>query len=156
MGRPARQMYADEYKALRNDEYRVALNETNDCTVVALAAATGRSYKLAYDAMAMEGRLHGKGSHSAAMIQAAANLGFDCKRVCINEIIDRYPLPHRNVLTNVTSHHPDRFADCWPKGTFLMFSRSHVLCVKDGVNLDWSRGRALRIISMFEVVPKKV
>ena len=67
-------------------------------------------------------------------------------------MIARYPGAHK-ALRNVTTHHPERFSDVWRDGkTYLMYTRGHVLAIVNGVNHDWTRGRAKRCKALYEVV----
>lgn len=153
MPRPTKISRAEGYLSLRDDAARVAIGETNDCTVVAIAAATGLPYLTCHNAMAKRGRKDKSGSSIIETLNAISDLGFVCERVDAYAIIDGYPAPHRDVLVSVTTHHPDRFPNHWPKGTFLMFTRGHALCIKDGVNMDHTRGTAKRAIAIFRVKP---
>lgn len=51
-------------------------NETNDCTVVAVAIVTGKTYPEAHKAMADAGRKRGRGAHCWQYEQALNALGF--------------------------------------------------------------------------------
>lgn len=129
------------------------LGETNDCTVRALSIAAGISYEEAHALLAAEGRKNGKGIYFKSMfIPILARLGFHAQRVALHEIIATYPGVHSG-LKSVTTHHPARFAKVWPKGTFMMFTPRHVLTIKDGVNHDWTKGRAIRAESLWRVTP---
>jgi len=125
-----------------------------DCAVMALANACEVSYGRAQALLANLGRKRNEGTPIALIRKAGVALGFALVRVPLENFIACYPKPHRDVLKSVTSHHPDRFpnAICWAESTYLMSTAGHVLCIKDGKNLDWSRSRALRAESMDLVV----
>ena len=125
--------------------------ETNDCTVKAVAITTGASYEDAHWALAEFGRKNGHGAQISQTVGALGLLGCTARRVRIGEIIDSYPKPHCNVLKNITTHHPDRFASVWPAGAYLLFTAGHVAAVVDGENHDWTRGSAKRVEEMFIV-----
>lgn len=121
------------------------IGETNDCTVVALAAATDMPYKTAHTLLAQRGRKPRRGFSMCWVEDALNELGFKATRIEAREKIDQYPSPHNN-LRGVTSHHPDRFNKVWNDGQRYMFvTPRHVLAVVDGGVVDWSRGRSLRV-----------
>lgn len=140
---------SSEWKKLQ--EISGWVGEKNDCGVKAIAIATGADYGTVRVLMRKHGRKDGSGSPIEAMQATIRELGFECELYDFDQIIARYPAPH-NKLRSVTTHHPVRFAKVWPKGTFLLFSRGHVACIKDGVTHDWSQGRALRSQQMWKIV----
>lgn len=140
-------------EALAIRDQSAAFGEKNDCTVRAISLAAGISYAEAHALLAAEGRKQGHGVHFKSMfIPMLARLGFHAQRVNLHEIIATYPGVHSG-LKNVTTHHPARFAKVWPKGTFIMFTARHVLAIKDGVNHDWTKGRAIRCESLWRITP---
>jgi len=79
-----------------------AVGENNDCSVKALAATCGVSYKEAQIALSNLGRRKGCGTSVFNILEAVKALG--CKAVTINKkrFIEKYPSPH-NTLKNVAS-----------------------------------------------------
>lgn len=135
-------------------EQSAARGEHNDCTVKALAVACNVSYDDAHQALEANGRKHRDGAYFHTIRAAVEQLGYKLNVIDPAGIIASYPKPHCDKLKNVTTHHPDRFASVWPKGTFLLFPAGHVAAIVDGQNHDWTRGRANRVQSMYEVVEK--
>src|SRR5688572_11915729 len=128
-----------------------AICETNDCTVVAFAAACGITYDVAHETLERLGRKPRKGVHMYKVLGAARALGFKVEEVSMQEMIAKYPRPH-NQLRCVTSHHPDRFHRAWADGhNYWLRNRGHVLAIVNGVTVDWSRGRALRGRTLWRV-----
>lgn len=129
---------------------RNMMNETNDCTVVALSVVTGMSYPEAHKAMQAQGRKPGKGSNGIEKALAAA--GFKLKRVNIQSIIDKFPKPHCDVLKNFTTHHPRRFPGCIDKSkVYMAYTNRHVLGIREGEVRDWSINTSLRVYALWEV-----
>lgn len=143
----------------RTEEYTImrsasnAFDERNDCTVVASAIACGVTYAEAHKALEKFGRKKGKGVSIMKMVTAIKEeLGFFVKLVPASEFISRYPKGHRDVLKHVTTHHPERFNDVWADGnTYIFFTTDHVAAVVNGVNHDWTKGRAKRVQAIFRV-----
>lgn len=141
---------AATYTALRSAT--AEHNESNDCAVIAIAATTGSTYAEAHKALRLAGRTARKGVLRSQIFEALSLLGYAAvsKRSC--EFIMRYPSSHQ-ILKNVTTHHPERFNKVWADGSnYLLFTKGHVAGVVNGVNADWTKGRANRVIGIFEVI----
>jgi hypothetical protein len=153
MPRPQCQSKSEVYTAIT--QQRLA-GETNDCTVVATAAALNLPYAEAHALIQKHfGRKAGKGCQfwGEALRQLLAEKGFRAQHAFRYEFINNYPGVHKN-LKSVTTHHPDRFPEAWADGhTYLLYTRGHVLCVKNGLNCDWSRGKAKRVTQIWRIVP---
>jgi hypothetical protein len=126
--------------------------ETNDCSVKAVALAAGVSYKVARDELANKGRKPRKGAYTNQIHGSLMVLGKAVRRVEPEYFIHQYPGAHKN-LRNVTTHQPQRFNKVWADGkTYLLYTPRHVLVVVNGVNHDWTVGKAKRVTSIYEVV----
>lgn len=141
---------SEKYTAL--NDVSTAMGENNDCSVIALAAVTGKPYTTARAALAEQGRRPGRGVSIDQIHAALKSLGFRAERIDLQERIARYPGAHA-ALKNVTTHHPDRFPAVWAEGTFLFYTRRHVAAVVDSVNHDWTRGRAQRVRAVYLITP---
>lgn len=142
----------NEYMNLARDSSM--MNETNDCSVKAVAAVTGCSYREAHAALAQAGRRNRHGVTTVTIHRAISALGFHCIALDTDEIIAQYPKAHR-ILKSVTTHHPERFNKVWSKlGNVLMYSRCHVSASCNGRLHDWAKGRSLRVHSAYKVVRK--
>ena len=114
------------------------LNETNDCTVRALVATTGRTYEDCHRALKQHGRRNRRGAYRHQWEKAANDLGF--------------------ILVDVTRNNPGRTIKTatryFPRGRkFIMQVRGHVAGFNGVEVLDWAKGRQHRIRQIFEVVP---
>jgi hypothetical protein len=130
------------------------MGERNDCAVRAVAAATGRAYDEVHAMFKAEGRRDAKRTLTSITWKVLTQLGFRVESRYAIDFIAKYPGNHRYALKSVTTHHPDRFKNVWADGkTYLMFTPGHVLAIVNGVNHDWTRGRALRATAICEVLP---
>lgn len=141
-----------EYNNLASASY--SLHEANDCAVKAVAAVCGVTYEEAHATLKSFGRKDRKGTRVVLIDRAIKHFGKKLERVPASHFISRYPKGHRDVLVNVTSHHPERFNKVWKDGeSYLMYvsGGSHVLAIVDGVNHDWTKGSAKIACRIFKV-----
>lgn len=151
MPRIARRSLTEDFEALHADSR--AHNETNDCAVKAVAAACNVPYADAHRVMKNLGRQDRRGTQLHITMRACQHFGFKMVARFAEEFISQYPKSHQ-ILKSVTTHHPDRFAKVWADGKTYMFrTQGHILTIKNGRNCDWTRGRAMRCIDIYEVVP---
>ncbi len=128
--------------------------ETNDCTVKALALATGIPYEEAHTDLARRGRKRGKGTNFFDVTEAIKARGFEIARVSPESFIRRYPKSHQ-ILQNITTHHPERFSRVWRDGhTYLASVGGHCLTIVNGVTHDWTRGRSRRIRLIYRITKR--
>lgn len=128
--------------------------ENKDCSVRAVAVVCGLSYEAALAALAAVGREPGRGAPASRIREAIESLGFQLERVDLQERIAQYPGAHAN-LKNVTTHHPARFPKVWADGeAYLFYTDRHVAGVTNGVNHDWTLGRACHVESIYRVFRK--
>ena len=148
----------------RSDRWR----ERNDCTVKALAIATGKTYEQAHGALALRGRNFRKGTTMSAMFLAASDLGFTKKEIYCRHFSERDHLfaPDKErakkmrrtrwakgkTIKSIKPYLPKR-------GAFLIQTSTHVLCVRAGEVHDWTSDRRHRIVKVHQIsragVPKK-
>lgn len=142
--------YSEVYQQLASKASH--MGEENDCTVKALALATGISYEEAHADLAARGRVKGEGFNNLALRIAITERDMDLVRVDPYSIIDQYPGRHSTKLY-ITTHHPARFPQVWQNGKkYLMFTSGHVLVIDNGVTLDWSIKNSLRCFDLYEIV----
>jgi hypothetical protein len=152
MPRPTTQSRSEVFAA--HLVQRRDMGERNDCAVRAVAAATGRPYDEIRAMFEAQGRHAGCGTPIWVTWSVLERLGFRAERRDARDFIAQYPGAHAAALKSVTTHHPDRFKSVWANGkTYLMLTPGHILAVVNGVNHDWTRGRALRAIAIYEVLP---
>jgi len=126
-------------------------NEKNDCTVVAVSAATGHSYSEAHSAMADAGRKRHKGAKPHQTISALKALGFKTKNITISAIQKNYPPKYRP--NTITPSQVRMLQNVWKDGkTYICFTASHALTIIDGEVIDWTDGRCHRITKICEVI----
>lgn len=131
-----------------------ANNDANDCAVRAIAAATNTPYERVHAMMADMGRKHKRGTPWDIIWGTLHDLGFVRIQRSSQDFIRQYPGSHATALKSVTTHHPDRFPGVWKNGKAYIFNTDrHVAAIVDGVNHDWTRGRACRVRAIWEIVP---
>lgn len=123
-----------------------AHNETNDCTVRAITAATGLTYDQVHAAMKARGRKNRKGSSIATMQDACNDLGFQMRQLNSDEYSAKTILTAQRDRKLKAINHAGR-------GVILNV-RGHVAGMVEGEILDWAEGRRHRIRSVFEVIAK--
>lgn len=131
------------------------LGERGDCAVRAIAAVTGTEYAVVHAMMAEQGRKNRRGTPWEIIWGTLDQLGYATVEVAPHEFICQYPGAHATALKSVTTHHPDRFPAVWRNGKAYIFNTPrHVAAIVDGVNHDWTRGRACRAVRIWEIVKK--
>lgn len=136
----------EQYKALADAE-----GETRDCVPRAVAAATGVPYPDVIKVFAEIGRKSRRGTSIYLMQCAVKRLGFSL----VTMRLSHFNPPKRAARGKhgITSHHPDRFPHMWnDQGKLICWNRDHAWAVVDGVNVDWSRGRSLRVDQIYKVI----
>lgn len=144
--------YSDAYMKMQATSREIG--ENKDCTVKAISAATDVDYMTVHAVLQMCGRRNGRGATMSIQRAALNKLGYDIVEVSVLTMIRQYPGSHSN-LKSVTTHHPERFNKVWADGNnYLLYTIGfrHVACVKNGINVDWTRGTAKRIERMYKVV----
>jgi hypothetical protein len=154
MAKIDRTSWSEEFTSLA----REAISERNDCSLKAIAIATGTPYLVVKREVAVRGRRSGRGTSLDVSRSTIESLGFSIREWQQSDheyLISRYPGIHAG-LRHVTTHHPRRFAAVWRPvvgdRTLVMASRTHMLCYKSGRVHDWSINRAIRIVHIWEVV----
>lgn len=110
--------------------------ETNDCAVISVVAATGKSYAEVHTAFQKLGRKY-RGSAQLYMIERVINdLGF-----CMY-----------NVTYSVKARTMKRVGFELKSGTFLVGTPGHIACLRDGEVIDWTEGRCHRICEAYLIV----
>lgn len=142
--------YAMSYNTA--SEISQAMGESNDCAVKAIAIATQTDYRTVHAMLKAAGRKDRKGTHFQAIKKVVGQLGFEMEQLAgqrsysFDEVAGRYAkLVGRAVKT--AKHYLIR-------GEFLVFTRGHVLAVRDGVAEDWTAERGHRVTHIFKVVSK--
>ena len=119
-------------------EARKELDETNDCTVMALSIACSVTYREAHEALKEAGRPHQKGCRMPTQLAALVSLGRTLKRV---------DMPKAKTMISLGRTLPSR-------GIFWAYTskRRHVAACRGGVVLDWSANTRYRVQEVYRVV----
>ena len=145
----------------RSDKWR----ESNDCTVKALAIATGKTYEQAHGALALRGRNFRKGVTMSVFFQAVNDLGFTEKEIYRHSLIRLSD----NEFHHLNDHHEEMVKKMrrtrWAKGrtmksieahlpkrgVYIVQTSRHVLCVRAGQIHDWTKNRQHRITNVHHI-----
>jgi hypothetical protein len=144
----------DGFLALKVE--RQAHNEHRDCTVIAIAAVTGKPYAECREALARAGRRSRRGCYPEQQEAALRELGFKVRTWTSSEMVEMcrsYPLKG---IPGITTHHPRRFPKQWAQHAgrkLLFYSRGHVSAFVGGVVQDWAINRSKRVVRIKEVLP---
>ena len=112
-------------------------NDNNFCAVVAVAVAANKKFCKIKSMLEKEGRKHRQGTPISYTTKVLNKLGYRLERY------DGYSWP--KTLTTATRMLPS-------KGTFLLRTRSHITCIKDGVMEDWAAtGSRKRVYAIYQV-----
>ena len=131
-----------------------SFNEKNDCSVIAIAAATGCTYSDAHDAMRTAGRKPRKGAKNHQILAALESLGFTYSEHSIESLQTHYP--KKNKPKTITPSQVRQYPHIWQNDkTYLFFTNYHVLTVKNGDVIDWTDGRCHRVNYVVEVHGKR-
>ena len=129
-----------------------SMGEDNDCSVIAIATVCQVSYTQAHETCKKFGRQANGGMFNYDISRAIKSLGFTLTEVKPSDFIRQYPKGHCDVLKNVTTHHPERFNKVWADGeTYVVYCKGHVLAVVNGVNHDWTKGKAKLVIGIYKI-----
>lgn len=125
------------YLSLKEEQNKLFPHEKNDCTVKALAAAASIDYPTAHNALLRRGRKNGQCFRSCFIIEELKKLGKSVKDVT--------PLvvPHTKTVRAFGARNY--------RGTYLIRTKGHILCSKNGIVQDWTVGRCHRILNVWRV-----
>jgi hypothetical protein len=112
-------------------------HENNDCTVKALAIATGLDYSVVHAAFTKAGRKNRKGCNRRITKIAAAALGFDMEPTVFS------------AKTAITVERDRRLQS----GRYVIGMTRHLAAMVDGKLHDWSKGRRKRINNVWTLTP---
>lgn len=133
---------------------RDSFSEKNDCTVVALALATGLPYAVCHKALADQGRKPGKGAFDFQWKAAAKALGFELRRWTSAEMVAMVQSYPKKGIAGITTHQPRRFPKCWANtGKLILHSRRHVSACINGEVQDWAINNSKQVHAIYEVLP---
>lgn len=117
------QLYNELYR-VANKYYRERCNETNWCTVIATAVATGVSFGKARSMLFKHGnRVNGKGTYIPLVHTTLLAMGYKAER------IEDYK---SKTLISIQREFAKK------SGTYFVYTGRHVTAIKDGVCEDWA------------------
>lgn len=130
-------MTRDEHNATVWDASR-SMGEQRDCTIKALAIATGLHYDDVHAAAAKQGRKRGKGMKRHQTIATAKALGF-----ALEHVTDYRAKTARTIERD----------KCLQSGAFIIGMTRHLAAMVDGKLIDWSQNGLKRINGVYSVTP---
>ena len=116
--------------------------DTNFCSVIAMAVGCEIAFSRARAIMAKHiARQNGRGTYRHHALKLITNMGYEVREVSV----------HSRTLKTVQRELAGT------EGTYFVYTRGHVSCVKDGVMQDWSRNdirpSSKRIENVFKIIP---
>ena len=111
------------------------MNETNDCSIIAVAITTRRSYAEVHKVFKRLGRKPRRGVHMHTIRSAFSILGFDLEK-------SEYKGKTAKTLRVPT------------KDMYVALTASHILAVQFGLVKDWTAERRHRINNVYRVVER--
>ena len=122
-------------------EIAKSMDESKDCTVKALAITTGISYPEAHKVMRMMGRKPNRGLKGRPPRAIIATMQLACRLA--GRIVGTPQFPERLTMNTV--------GERYSEGTWLVFTRGHVVALVNGSVQDWSEGRRKQVKFLFRV-----
>ena len=125
-------------------DYRIAssssnqFNETRDCSVKAVAIATGTEYSIVHALYKKHGRRKGCGTYRPQQEAVLKDLGF--------KMVDYTHQFKARTVVSLGREITNR------RGNFIVYVSGHMFAVKEGSIEDWTEGRRHRIRSVELVV----
>lgn len=112
--------------------------DTNFCTVIAVATVLNQSFGKARFKLQKAGRVHRKGTNVILYHAVLKRSGYSL-----------------NYISGFEGHHVKTMGQKLGQGTYLIQVRGHVLAMVDGKINDWSEDRSLRVRTVFKVTKKE-
>lgn len=126
------------YQELKRVATKYYPRERGYCAVIAVSVAAKVPFGKSRSLLHKQGRKQGKGAQGAWIHATLKQLGYK-----VSLVMDRQP----KTLATATRVLPRR-------GTFLLYTRGHVSCVRDGVLEDWAadKGSRKRVQCIYRIV----
>lgn len=130
--------------------------DRNSCSVIAVSILCGVSIEEATKALEAAGRKKGEGAWDETIEAALNSFGVTVEKFNYQkrqEVIAAYPGAGPG-LKNMTAHHPVRYAAKWKELGLtdgLMFTRGHVIALKDGVAHCFQAQTMKRLVGLWIV-----
>lgn len=117
-------------------------NDTNFCSVIAVATICRISFGKARMKLSEMGRQHRRGSITPWINSVIQKRGYNLEFMQSDYAVWK---------NEFEGHHVKTMPKKLPKGDYLIYVRGHVLAMVDGKINDWSEDRALRVKSVYKV-----
>jgi hypothetical protein len=131
-----------EYSALKDAAY--SEGDRGFCGPLAIAALTGIPMKESLALCAAAGRKFKRGTYLSTVQVVLKQLGYSMTKVTSQLIIHRFPRGGEG-FKNITTHQPARFPEAFKGLNLLLTTKSHFAAVVNGVTVDWSTNKSLRV-----------
>jgi len=130
------------YQELKKVATKYYPRERGYCAVIAVSVAAQVPFGKSRSLLHKYGRKQGRGAQTLWINQTLNSLGFSAEPAVDLGVAGKWP----KTLATATRVLPRR-------GTFLLYTRGHVSCVRDGVLEDWAaeNGSRKRVHAVFEV-----
>ena len=132
-------------------------NESNDCSVIAIAVATGLDYDTCHAALAKQGRRRGQGAYTIQMIKAVNDLGFEMtwdyniEDNARKELSEKYNVNNKWFSPHVVKKYE---LESLKVGGQIWMTRGHAIGVMDGIVNDWTEEKLRKVNAIFRVTKK--
>ena len=131
------------YQKAMNTRHRKAMNEANDCAVIAISIACRMTYKAAHELCATTGRKPQQGTYTHATFDKIRENGFNIEQI------------KGLVQKNGSKYTPKTIGDKLKRGYYLCFCNGHVFAVVNGDVEDWTNERKHHIKSAYKITRKR-
>lgn len=130
--------YSTEYQKMA--QASDVMQETKDCAVISIAIVAGLTYVAAHNLFEQEGRKPRATTLSHQVDQVLKRLNIDTEDV--TKQWRAQGAKTIRTLGRVAANH---------KGTYLAFTRDHIMAIKDGAIHDWLTGHLHRITQVVKL-----
>ena len=131
------------------DKVSHSLNESNDCSIKALAIVTQQPYGIVHTMLSRLGRKSRRGTLTAEAIATIHNLGFKVVKVRSPQYVNKHSKTGHSQYTTKTLH------KCVgvQTGRWFGMTSTHSFAFVNGKVHDWSDDRKFRVVVMWKIVP---
>ena len=117
------------------------------CGVIALASATGLTYKKAFDIFASVGRKKKQGVSDAEISMAIRESGYFPSHYHTRPLMKEYKYADTMTFNNAVKV-------LSKKKTYMLVSHDHVATLRNGEVIDWTSGRKYKVVWVIELQTK--
>lgn len=128
----------DEVFSRSVEEY----DEVRACVPISISIATGIDLGLVFAILKKNGRTPRDGTVFCVTIDSLEEMGFLTLELNTSETFEEYT---SKTLVTLTRELPK-------KGTYLIITKQHISCFKDGELHDWCKNRKFRVECVFKLI----